>query len=90
VVLDQLIALDRASEYSPSLGTEMRELITYSKAVATRYRNMESMRSNVSVRSGSPLSVRSDRNDEPPIIDGENNCALNSSHAYTRDSSPEF
>lgn len=60
-VLDQLIALDSTSEYSPTLGTEMWELITYSIALATRYRNKDLLRSSFSVRSGSPVSVWSNR-----------------------------
>ncbi|CAI6354007.1 unnamed protein product [Macrosiphum euphorbiae] len=76
-VLEHLFALDRSSEYKVDLGTEMREIVTYCRSVAKRYRESEQCSSNTSVRSGShasldPVGTSSEKHqasvlDVPPI-----------------------
>lgn len=81
-VLDQLIDLGRASEYSHDLSIEMRTIITFSKSVANRYRSINSGRSNGSVDSAvSPLPEHSKKDiDVPSILNVENSSAIISNH----------
>jgi len=58
VILDQLLTLGRSSEYSDSLGVEMREMVTFCRSIAKRYRDSEQFPcDNMSIRSVSHVSA---------------------------------
>uniref|UniRef100_A0A2S2NNC8 Integrase catalytic domain-containing protein n=1 Tax=Schizaphis graminum TaxID=13262 RepID=A0A2S2NNC8_SCHGA len=67
-ILDHLLSLERSSEYSSKLSAEMRELVTFCRSVARRYRESEQSSSNMSVHSGSHVSVMSNKDATIPAV----------------------
>lgn len=67
-ILDHILSLNRSSEYSIDLSAEMRDLVTFCRSVARRYRETEQSSSNISVRSGSHESAISNQGDTIPTV----------------------